>query len=90
MKIEFDVAKRSKTLIERGLDFSRANEVFEGLHLTQQDTRQTYEEDRFITVGHLDERLVILVWTPRDEVRRIISMRKANEREKTFYQRYLD
>lgn len=56
MKIEFDVAKRNKTLIERGLDFSRASEIFEGLHLTQQDTRQTYEEDRFITVGHLDER----------------------------------
>ena len=90
MKIEFDVAKRNTTLIERGLDFARASKVFEGLHLTQQDTRQTYDEDRFITVGHLEERLVVLVWTPRDEVRRIISMRKANEREKAYYQSYVD
>ena len=40
-----------------------------------------YAEARFVTAGWLDARLVIMVWTPRGEVRRIISMRKANERE---------
>ena len=49
-----------------------------------------YEEDRFITVGWLDARLVVLVWTPRGEVRRIISMRKANDREKAIYPRCLE
>ena len=39
-------------------------------------------------MGLLDARLVVLVWTPRGEVRRIISMRKANDREKTFYTRH--
>jgi uncharacterized DUF497 family protein len=34
--------------------------------------------------------LVVVIWTPRGEVRRIISMRKANEREKSFYAQYLD
>ncbi len=90
MEVELDNAKRSKTLAERGLDFVRTTEVFAGFHLTEQDSRQAYEEDRFITVGHLDDRLVVLVWTPRDEVRRIISMRKANDREKAFYDRYVD
>lgn len=90
MQIEFDAAKRDKTLAERGLDFARAAEVFGGIHLTAPDSRQDYTEDRFITMGHLDERLVVLVWTPRDEVRRIISMRKANDREKAFYDRYVD
>lgn len=47
-------------------------------------------EDRFITVGLLDTRPVVLVWTPRGAVRRIISMRKANDREKALYARYLD
>ena len=89
MKIEFDEAKRNKTLAERGLDFARASEVFEGAHFTAQDDRQDYAEDRFITVGHLDTRLVVMVWTPRDEGRRIISMRKANDREKAFYTRYV-
>ncbi len=90
MKLEFDQAKRERTLVERGLDFARAAEVFAGVHLTGQDTRQSYAEDRMITVGFLDQRLVVLVWTLRGEARRIISMRKANEREKAFYDRYVD
>ncbi len=89
VKIEFDASKRDKTLEERGLDFARAGEVFSGRHFTGQDTRQDYTEDRFITVGLLDARLVVIVWTPRGEARRIISMRKANDREKALYARYL-
>ncbi len=90
MKLEFDQAKRKKTLLERGLDFARAAEVFVSVHLTGQDIRQSYAEDRWITVGYLDQRLVVIVWTLRGEARRIISMRKANEREKAYYHRYVD
>lgn len=90
MQIEFDSQKREKTLTERGLDFARAAEVFAGPHFTGQDERIDYAEDRFITVGQLDARLVVVVWTPRGKVRRIISMRKANDREKTFYASYLE
>ena len=89
MSIEFDANKRGKTLLERGLDFARAAEVFEGMHFTGQDSRMHYEEDRFITVGYLDDRLVVLVWKPRGEMRRIISMRKANDREKALYASHL-
>ena len=60
---------------------ARAHEVFAGSTLTVEDDRQNYGEDRFITIGFLDGRMVILVWTPRSGTRRIISMRKANERE---------
>ena len=49
-----------------------------------------YEEDRFITVGWLDGDMIVMVWTPRGKVRRIISMRKANDREKTLYTSYLE
>ncbi len=90
MKLEFDATQRDTTLKDRGLDFARAGDVFEGNHFTGQDTRHDYAEHRFITVGLLDARLVVLVWTPRGEARRIISMRKANDREKALYDRYLD
>ncbi|MDO9023312.1 BrnT family toxin [Zwartia sp.] len=90
MRIEFDPEKRSVTFEERGLDFERAIEIFEGLHFTAQDTRFEYEEERFITAGLLDTRLVVLVWTPRGEARRIISMRKGNDREKALYTRHLE
>ena len=81
MLITFDPAKREKTLAERGLDFRAANEMFAGVHLTLQDERCDYGEQRFITAGWLDERIVILVWTPRGQARHAISMRKANDRE---------
>lgn len=90
MEIQFDQEKRKITFLERGLDFARVLEVFKGLHFTAQDMRFAYEEDRFITVGLLDSRLVMLVWTPRGEARRIISMRKGNDREKALYTRHLE
>lgn len=85
MDIDFDPTKRERTLAERGLDFARAAEIFAGRHYTAEDLRGDYAESRFITVGLLDGRMVVMVWTPRGTVRRIISMRKANEREKTRY-----
>lgn len=85
LQIEFDTDKREKTLAERGLDFARAGEVFAGVSVTVQDARQNYGEARYVTVGIIDGRSVVLVWTPRGEARRIISMRKANEREIAQY-----
>ncbi len=64
---------------------ARADEVFAGATLTVEDHRQNYGEDRFITIGFLDATMVVLVWTPRDGAHRVISMRKANERERTLY-----
>jgi uncharacterized DUF497 family protein len=49
--------------------------------VTTGDSRLNYGERRWVTVGYLDGRVVVVVWTPRGQARRIISMRKANERE---------
>ena len=85
MLIQFDPAKRGATLEARGLDMARAGEVFAGATLTVEDDRRDYGEDRFITIGFLDGVMVVLVWTLREGAYRIISMRKANEREQTLY-----
>ena len=87
MQIEFDRDKRDKTLVERGLDFARAAEVFAQAVATAKDERFVYVEDRFTTFGLLDGRLVVVAWTLRGTVRRIISMRKANEREQLRYEK---
>jgi hypothetical protein len=65
MRITFDPAKRDLTLKHRGLDFARAGEVFAGLTATVIDGRFDYGETRFISAGHLDRRLVVMVWTQR-------------------------
>jgi uncharacterized protein len=81
MRIEYDPIKREVTLESRGLDMADAILIFEGRTLTRQDIRNDYGEKRFITVGFLADRMVILVWTRRGTARRIISLRKANDRE---------
>jgi uncharacterized protein len=90
MKVNFDPEKRADTLRQRGLDFLDAPKAFAGVRFTFEDERLAYLEPRYITVGLLDGRMVIVVWTPDAEVdgeecRRIISMRKANGREKAGY-----
>ena len=64
---------------------ARAGEVFDGATLTVGDDRLDYGEDRFITIGFLDDAMVVLVWTPRDDAQRVISIRKADERERRLY-----
>ena len=89
MQIEYDEAKRQDALIRHGVDFADAGEIFDGVEFTWQDDRQ-YDEIRWITFGTLRGRLVVVVWTERNGKRRIISMRKANDREQARYRRTLD
>ncbi|MBV1704236.1 MAG: BrnT family toxin [Hyphomicrobiales bacterium] len=64
--------------------------VFSGATLTIEDDGQDYGEERYITIGSLRGRMVVLVWTPRARSRRIISMRHGNERERKKYAPRLD
>lgn len=82
MKLTFDPAKRAVTLKERGLDFADAAHVFAGFTFEVEDTRKDYGEQRIICYGYLASRLVVIVYAPRGAIRHIISMRKANDREK--------
>jgi uncharacterized DUF497 family protein len=85
VKITFDPAKRQQTLEERGLDFEACGEVFDGKVVTLEDRRKNYGEARFLSYGYLKRRMVAVAWTVRDGTRRVISMRKANDREKAEY-----
>ncbi|WP_327358488.1 BrnT family toxin [Caballeronia humi] len=48
-----------------------------------------YGEPRFVTASRLRGRIVMVVWTPCGAARRLISMRKANEREIKSYEKQL-
>jgi uncharacterized protein len=83
MRITYDPVKREKTLADRGLDFADAEIVFAGVTLEIEDTRKGYGETRIICFGLLDDRMVVIGYTPRGEERHIFRMRKANDREQT-------
>jgi hypothetical protein len=85
MKITFDPVKRAITLAERGLDFEDATEVFLGDTLEFPDDqpglwRIPYRYGRASPRAH-----VIVIWTLRGSARHVISMRKANAREKARF-----
>lgn len=90
MEITYDEQKRNDTLLRRGLDFAHANAVFAGAYLTVLDDREDYGEDRYQTLGLLNETVVMVVWTPRDNTRRVFSMRRCNDEERKLYYDYLD
>ena len=90
MEITYDAEKRALILEERGLDFDDAVHVFAGMALTIEDDRKDYGERRYQTLGRLNDRVVMVVWTPRDEARHIITMWKANDRERKKYEAQLE
>lgn len=81
MHIEFDPAKSERNLRERGLGFERAAEFDFGTARIWQDTRKPYPEPRFLALGYLGMRLHALCFTPVAGGIRVISLRKANQRE---------
>jgi len=66
-------------------DFADAAELFGGTTFDRIDDGRDDGETRIITAGHLRGRMVVVVWTPRGEARHVISMRKANDREKARF-----
>lgn len=65
MEITFDPVQREDTLRERHLDFPDAEKVFAGHTYDWEDRRFDYGEVRNITVGMLNGRMVVVVWTER-------------------------
>jgi uncharacterized DUF497 family protein len=88
VEIEFDPEKREWTLRVRRMDFAKAGLIFENFALTDEDEREEYGEDRFMTLGVLEGEIVVCVWTLRGEARRIISLRKAEKYEREVYNLY--
>jgi hypothetical protein len=88
MTLCWDEEKRQKTLKERGLDFARCEEVFSGPTLDFEDDRRDYGERRWVTLGFLETKLVVIVRTePDDDHTRIISMRHAEPAERRRYEK---
>lgn len=86
---EWDDKKNEINVLKHGLSFEDACLVFAGECVTFEDNRFDYGEQRYITLGNLEDRIVIIVHTYREGKTRIISMRKANDREKEIYKKRL-
>jgi uncharacterized DUF497 family protein len=84
MRFKWNDEKRKSNLSKHGLDFAQAHKVFDGVTFTFEDNRFDYGEQRFISIGLLND-VVIIVHTETIEEMRIISMRRANKNEQKLY-----
>jgi uncharacterized DUF497 family protein len=85
MEFVWDEDKRAANILNHGFDFVGVEAVFEGLTVTLRDDRFDYGEERFVTFGSLEGRIIAIVHTETDDSIRIISLRKAAKNEEIAY-----
>jgi hypothetical protein len=78
-------AKRRLNLRKHAIDFADAEKIFRGVTFTAEDTREDYGEQRFLTLGLLEDQVVSVAHTEQGGEIRIISIRKATKHEARFY-----
>jgi uncharacterized DUF497 family protein len=84
MEFEWDESTRQRNLIKHGIDFALAVTLFDGR--PQWTTRSTYpDEERYLSIGIVEDRFIIVVWTQRGEAIRLISARRTRNDEKRAY-----
>lgn len=84
--MEFDAAKNAANIAKHGVSFEEIEFLDDTTVVINRDNRKDYGEVRFVSYGMLCGRLHCLIWTIRNGEMRPISFRKANKREKAFYE----
>ena len=90
MKIEFDPAKDAANVQKHGVSLALANDLDWDTALTWFDPRHNYGEPRQCALELLGDRLYFVAFVDRGACRRIISLRKTNNREKLHYANTFD
>lgn len=85
MNITFDPSKDAKNTAKHGVSLANAVEFEWNEAVTWPDQRHEYGEHRMAGLGYIGNRLFYVVFVDREEERRIISLRKANQREVKRY-----
>jgi uncharacterized DUF497 family protein len=87
----WDEQKNESNIRKHGLDFSDAWRIFIGPVLVARDDREDYGEERWIGIGLLDARAVVIVFSERDDGSiRVISLRRTLRYERERFEEYLE
>ncbi|MDR0674344.1 MAG: BrnT family toxin [Zoogloeaceae bacterium] len=85
MEIEFDPGKNALNIKKHGVSLEAAARLVWEEAYTWTDERFAYEEWRMLALAPLGDRLFCVAYVDRNEVRRVISLRPATNREKMIY-----
>ncbi len=86
MIFEWDEPKRAANLAKHGVDFETVWRFDMSSAVRSLDRRMDFGEARWRATGFIRARLHVLVFTWRDENIRVISLRKANAKERKAYE----
>ncbi len=86
MQYEWDENKRIANIARNKVDFVSAVDFQWDTALETVDDRFDYGEERWVVLGFIGNRLHVMVCTFRHQNIRIISLRKANKRERIYYE----
>ena len=86
MKYEWDGEKNAANEAKHGIVFEEAATFEWDAAFVTRYLRTDYGEPRFTAIGFIEARLCVLIFTKRGDVVRIISLRKANARERKYYE----
>ncbi|HVZ68077.1 MAG TPA: BrnT family toxin [Rhizomicrobium sp.] len=86
MEFEWDEAKSERNFRERGFGYDFAALIFDGPVIEWCDIRKDWREIRIAAVGSVEGRILTVIYTDRNEVRRIISARRARKKEVELWQ----
>lgn len=87
MKLIYDLDKDQINLDKHGCSLALAEQLDWGNLYYFLDQRHLYGEDRWVGFSHIKDRLYCVIFTKRTNAIRIISLRKANNREKKHVQK---
>ena len=86
MKFEWDENKNNRNINKHGLSFRTGKDIFDDENrIDFPDNRKDYKEERRITIGKIVEVLHTVIYTMRDNVIRIISVRRSKQKERKLY-----
>ena len=86
MRYGYDPSKRASNRKKHGLDFEDAGDIIEsGRTVTFEDNRFDYGEQRYITLGMLGSKVVVVATAETGDEVRVISMRWATNDEQDIY-----
>ena len=90
VRFEWEDRKNKINIDKYGFNFTDAYKVFNLPMVVDLNERTDYGEDRWIGIGLLDGRVVVVIYTePNESITRIISLRKALSYERKYYEQYL-
>lgn len=86
LKFEWNRSKAKDNYAKHGVSFEFAKDVFRDPFAVEfLDDREDYGEERFVIIGRVEDHVLCVIYSERNDVIRMISARRATKHERATY-----